>query len=142
MLFGGVDGRNFTLFIVLGGEVAARELVRVFRVLTERVGKVVRSHTLLRHRVLLLQHQLLLFDLSEPGVFQRLRGRNSIIRIVHQQFDDQVLHFGRRVRNQLVDACAFSRRKVELHVSRILLEFLQKTVFGGTQNVVNLVYLI
>lgn len=88
MLFGGVDGRNFTLFIVLGGKVTPCKLVRMFRVLTERVGKVVSSDALLSHRILLLQHQLLLFYLSEPGMFKGLRGRNSIIRIVHQQFDN------------------------------------------------------
>jgi hypothetical protein len=60
----------------------ASQVVRSFAVLAETVHEVV-SHALCSHSRLLLQHLLLLLDLSEPGVFQGLRSSNAVIRIVY-----------------------------------------------------------
>jgi hypothetical protein len=54
---------------------------------------------LLRHCILLLEYRLLFFNLLEPGMLKRLRSSNSVIRIIHQQFHNQILHIGRRVWN-------------------------------------------
>ena len=121
----------------------AAHVVRVLAVLRQRVGEG-RPHARLRQRarVLLFQHVLLLAQFTEPGVLQRLTRCYSVIRIVHEQFLNEILYLGARVRNQFDYASALDRREVELHMRRILLEVVEEALVGRAQNVVNLVHLV
>lgn len=89
VLFGWIYSWNFALLIILCRQVtAASKLVWVLAVLAKRVSKIIGPHRLLSHSVLLLQHLLLLFNLSKPGVLKGLRSCYSVIRVVHQQLYD------------------------------------------------------
>ena len=119
----------------------------MFAVLRERVWEVGGADTgrLLRHRVLLLQHGLLLADLSEPGVLQGLAGRDAVVRVVDKKLLDQVDDLGARLRNQLGDALALYTAHAELgevHVRGVSLELIEQGLVGRAQNVMNFVHLV
>lgn len=84
----------------------------------------------------------MLFDLLEPRVFECLRCGDSVIRIIDEQFHDEVLDVGGRMRNQLRDACALNGREVELHVRRVLLEFIKQGLVWRPEYVVYFMYLV
>lgn len=86
MFLGRINGRYFALLVVLSSQIAHLQLVRVLRVLTQRISEVVGSDRLLSHCILLLEYLFLLFDLPEPGMLQSLRSCNTVIRIIYQQF--------------------------------------------------------
>ena len=75
-------------------------------------------------------------------MFQSLRSRNAIIRIVNQEFLDQVYDFWASVRYKFRNSWAFNCRKVEFHVSRVLLEVVQQLFVGRAQDVVDFVHLV
>lgn len=91
---------EFVSFVLKDLRVFA-ELIGHLTVLRETVHEVV-TYTLacdglVRVARALLEHLLLLFDLSEPGVFQGLRSCYTVVRVVDQKFQDQVLNFIRSV---------------------------------------------
>ena len=76
----------------------------------------------------MLENILLLAKLPEPGMLQSLACGDTVIRVVDEELLNQVLNFGRRMRNQLDDARALNRREVELHMRRILLKVVEQAL--------------
>ena len=98
-------------------------------VLAERVREVSSAHTcrLLSHSVLLLEHILLLTDLSEPWVLECLRGRDSVVCVVDKKFLDQVDHLWTCLWDQFGDSCTLNSTHSELgevHVTGMALELI------------------
>lgn len=86
---------KFVSFVLKDLRVLAK-LVGHLTVLGETVHEVV-TYTLARDGLVrvaraLLEHLLLLFDLSEPGVFQGLRSCYTVVRVVDQKFQDKVFN--------------------------------------------------
>ena len=75
-------------------------------------------------------------------MFQGLSCSYSVIRIINQQFLNDVLDVGASVRYQLGDTSPLNNWEIELHVGSILLEVVEQRFFRGAQYVVNFVYLI
>jgi hypothetical protein len=87
---------------------------------------------------LLFKLFFLLSQLFEPGVFDRLTSRYTVIRIINQQLLNKIYRFWAYVLNKLRDARALSHiREVELHMSRVFLELLQKLFWWGPSDIVN-----
>ena len=57
-------------------------------------------------------------EFFEVGVSQRLFGRDAVVGVVSAELVDEVDALARCVRQHLLDAAAFLRRKVETHSSR------------------------
>lgn len=98
-------------------------VIWMFAVLWERIGKC-SSYTWLSKwaSILLLQHVLLLSQLFEPGMLQGLTCCNTIIRVIHKQFLNQVLNICACMRNQFDYTCSFNCWEIELHMSCIFLK--------------------
>lgn len=75
-------------------------------------------------------------------MFQSLRSRYAVIRVVGQHLIYQIFNFLASICQKFVDSGANCRRKIKLHMCSVLLELLQQTIFWSAYNVVNLVYLV
>ena len=75
-------------------------------------------------------------------MLEGLRGCYTVIRIVHQQFLDQILYFCAGVGYQFDDASSFDNREIEFHMGRVLLEIIKKCLIRRPKNIMYFVYLI
>lgn len=75
-------------------------------------------------------------------MFKSLRSGYSIIRIVHKQFNNQILNFVGSMRYQFCDSSSFDRWEIELHVRCIFLEFLKKSLFRCAEYIMNFMHLV
>jgi len=76
-------------------------------------------------------------------MFNRLTGRYAVVRIVHQEFNYQVLHLWTHMSNKFwYSGSLWHMREVEFHVSGILLELVQQLFRWRPHDIVNFDYLI
>ena len=74
---------------------------------------------------MLLEHVLLLTNLTEPGVFERLRGRDAVVGVVDEELLDEVDDLWAGLWDELRNALTFDAPHAELgevHVARMPLE--------------------
>ena len=79
----------------------------------------------MRHSILLLEHVLLLTNLTEPGVFERLRGRDTVVGVVDEELLDEIDDLRAGLWDELRNALALDAPHAELgevHMARMPLE--------------------
>ena len=75
-------------------------------------------------------------------MLQGLTSSNSIIRVVNQEFDNQILYILTGVRNQFYNASPFNTWKIEFHMSCVFLKIIKKGLIWGAKDIVDLVHLV
>lgn len=125
-----------------------RTLVRRVITVAPRVLRIVISQVRARHRAAEplrargeLRH-VLVSQIFEVGHLDQLAGRGSVVCVVRQHFQNHFLGLRRNVWNQLCDADEFFSRELQLHVSCVLLELVEKLLRGRAQDVVYFVDLV
>ena len=78
-------------------------------------------------------------------MLQRLRRRYAIVRVVDEQFLDEVDDFRAGLRDEFCDASTFNSSHAELsevHVAGVTLELVEEGLFRRAKDVMDLVHLI
>lgn len=81
-------------------------------------------------------------ELLKVRMLQSLARCDTIVRVVDQQFHDQILSFLRHIRNQIINVDALLGRKVELHVRSMLLKSVEQLLLWRSKDAVNFMNLI
>lgn len=83
-----------------------------------------------------------LSQVSEVRMLQSLCRCNPTVRVVDEQFQDEILSVCRYIMHEVSNTGSLLGRKVELHVSCMLLESVQELLLWGSKHTVNSVNLI